>query len=192
LRQDYSKRIIVPIFDSSGSLASFQGRDVTDKAEKKYLFPPGFASTGRLLFNGHNAHGAKRLLVCEGVFDVMAAKLALDEDVDLRDVAIVGTFGKHLSSLGDGEKDQLAYILELKREGLKEVTFMWDGERRALADAARAALMLSGYGIHCRVAVLPENKDPNEVLGSVVRKAYWQALNATRYNMTRLIMGVSR
>ena len=190
-RQDYSRRIIIPVFDLDGALVSFQGRDITGEAERKYLFPPGYASTGRYLYNGHNARGAKRLVINEGAFDVIATKMAFDEDVDLRDVAVVGSFGKHLSEgSGDG-LDQIHQLLLLKREGLKEVTIMWDGEAKALSDAAETALNLVKFGFAARVAVLPKDRDPNEVPRSVVREAFWNALPATKSNMARLKISCS-
>jgi DNA primase len=171
--QSYANRIILPVFDLSGDLVSFQGRDITGKAEKKYLFPPGFASTGSHLYNGQNAHRAASIVIGEGAFDVMAIKMAFDEEASLRDVVAVGSFGKHLSH-GDDDS-QLAKLLALKEEGLKIVTFMWDGEERAINDAIEAALLLRQYGFVARVAVLPKDRDPNEVAPSVVRDAYWKA-----------------
>ena len=185
--QYYGKRVLIPIFDMDGKLVSFQGRDITGTADKKYLFPPGYSSTGKYLFNGHNAHRSKRIIVGEGAFDVMAIKIALDIDVSMRDITAVGTFGKHLSHGNDGG-DQLSKFLELKHEGLNEVTFMWDGEKSALIAAMESALMLHAHGIHARVAVLPEDKDPNEVPPHVVRDAYWKAMPATKANLVKLKM----
>jgi len=175
--QNYSKRIIIPIFDLSGDLVSFQGRDITDKAEKKYLFPPGFSSTGKHVFNGQNAWGAKRLIINEGVFDVMATKIAIDEEPDLRKVAIVGTFGKHLSHGSTDGGDQINKFIQLKAAGLEEVTIMWDGEGGALLAALDAAILLKSLGLTVKIAVLPPGKDPNEVAPSEVRAAFWQAEN---------------
>ncbi|UUZ75563.1 hypothetical protein LP414_27995 [Polaromonas sp. P1(28)-13] len=143
--QDYSNRIIIPVFDLAGQLVSFQGRDITDTADKKYLFPPGFASTGTHLYNGHNARGARRICIGEGVFDVAAIKIALDEEMALRDIVPIGTFGKHLSQ-GD-EDSQLAKLMLLKTQGLEEVTFLWDGEPAAIDAAIESALMLHKVGL---------------------------------------------
>ena len=172
--QDYSNRIILPVFDLVGDLVSFQGRDITGDAEKKYLFPPGFASTGSHIYNGQNAHGAESVVVGEGAFDVMATKIALDGEMSLRDVIPVGSFGKHLSH-GDDDS-QLAKLLTLKEGGLKIITIMWDGEERAINDAIETGLLLRKYGFVARIAVLPEDRDPNEVAPSVVRNAYWKAV----------------
>jgi DNA primase len=173
VRQDYSRRVIIPIYDLDGRLVSYQGRDITGTAPQKYLFPPGFASTGAYLYNGHNAKGAERIVLGEGAFDVMAIKIALDAEPSLRDVGAVGTFGKHLSMGGD--ESQLGKLMKLKELGLREVTFMWDGEKKATQDAVKAALEVRKCGLLARIAFLPRDKDPNEVAPDVVRRAFWQA-----------------
>ena len=171
--QNYDNRILIPIFDLQGKLVSFQGRDILGTADRKYLFPPGFASTGTYLYNGHNAVGAKRIVIGEGAFDVMAIKIALDGEAALRDVVPVGSFGKHLSVGSDDS--QMDKLLKLKEAGLREVTFMWDGEKQATRDAVKAALEVRKMGLMARIAFLPKDKDPNEVAPSVVREAFWKA-----------------
>ena len=182
--QDYSKRVIIPVFDIHGDLVSFQGRDVTGSAKRKYLFPPGYASTGAHLYNAHNVKGMEHIVATEGAFDVWAAKQALDEDVDLRGVGVVGTFGKKLSS--GGGQDQLSVLLALKKHGLKSVTFMWDGELKALNAAADAARIVSSVGLEGRVAVLPQGADPNEVEPARVRAAFLGAIKATTGNVIKM------
>lgn len=185
-QQNYANRIIIPIFDLEGDLVSFQGRDITGTSDKKYLFPPGFASTGTHLYNGQNAVGAARIVINEGVFDVAATKIALDGEMALRDVVPIGSFGKHLSH-GD-EDSQLARIMTLKEKGLKQATLMWDGEKQAIKDAVAAAKMLKGCGILTRVALLPKGKDPNEIAASEVRSAFWRATVIDDMTATKLTM----
>lgn len=168
--QNYSKRIIIPIYDLDGELVSYQGRDITGTSEKKYLFPPGFASTGSIIYNGQNAIGYKDICMGEGAFDVMAIHQAFQDDPVLCNVAAVGSFGKHLS-FGD-ESSQLAQLLRMKESGLKRITIMWDGEKVAMNDAVDTALKLHGCGFIARVARLPKDKDPNEVEPKVVRDAF--------------------
>lgn len=189
--QPYHGRIVIPVFDMAGELVSFQGRDITGTAGKKYLFPPGFASTGTHIYNGHNAHRAARVVVGEGAFDVMALKVALDGDVGLRDVVPVGTFGKHLSHGRPDGNDQLSRFLELRDGGMKEVTFMWDGEPKALIAAAEAGTLLQSRGIAVRIGILPPGKDPNEVPPHVVRATYWGAKPLTKQLMVRLRLGMT-
>lgn len=184
--QSYANRIIIPIFDLEGDLVSFQGRDITGDAEKKYLFPPGFASTGSVIYNGQNAVGAEHIVIGEGVFDVAATKVALDGQMELRDIVPVGSFGKHLS-FGD-DSSQIAKLMILKERGLKTITLMWDAEPAALEAAADTALLLKGYGFVTRIAVLPPGRDPNEVAPSVVRDAFWKAMSVNAMTMTKLKM----
>lgn len=184
--QDYKKRIIIPIFDVEGELVSFQGRDVTGTSEKKYLFPPGFASTGRHLYNAHNVTGLEHIVVNEGVFDVMATKMALDEDIQLRDIGVVGSFGKHLSAKDMQGEDQLNKFIVLKERGLKTVTFMWDGEKEAIKAATIAAQAVSSIGLKTRIALLPPGKDPNEVAPNVVREAFFGAIPVNSKTLVKL------
>ena len=177
--QDFSNRVIVPIYDLDGEFVSFQGRDVTGDADKKYLFPVGLAGTGHFLFNGQNSIHAKRIAIGEGVFDVIAMKLAFDENTDLRGVCPVGSFGKNLSFGSPDGDDQLDRLRRLKRSGLQQVTIMYDGEVKALESAMNAAKMISAIGIETRIALLPKGKDPNEVRGDIVCRAFCDAQRYT-------------
>jgi len=189
-RQDYSNRIIIPIYDLEGELVSFQGRDITGEADKKYLFPPGFASTGAHLYNGYNAIGVESIVINEGVFDVAATKVALDGEMTLRDVVPVGSFGKHLSHGSDDS--QLGKLMHLKRHGLKTVTFLWDGEKKAIQDAVAAAQLVRSVGLMARVGLLPPDKDPNEATAEQVRAAYWKATVINNVTATKLLMIAER
>jgi DNA primase len=184
--QDFGQRVLIPVYDLDGKLATFQGRDVTGTHEKKYLFPPGLDASGAHLFNGLNVRDTKRIVVGEGAFDVAATKIALDADQDLRDVIPVGTFGKHLSS--GSENSQLAKFLELKARGVEEVTICWDGEIQATDDAVDAGLMLASNGFKVRIAMLPKECDPNEVPAEVVRAAFYQAIALNRASGAQIKM----
>lgn len=177
---NFDQRIIIPIFDIDGTLVSFQGRDITGTSEKKYLFPPGFASTGEHLYNAQNVHSTERVVIGEGVFDVAALKIALDGDVSLRDVVPIGSFGKHIA---DG---QMSKLLVLQARGVKEITFMWDGELRAVDDAIETGIRVKGMGFKVRIALLPKGKDPNEVSADVVRQTYYGARELTPSSAIKL------
>lgn len=174
--QRFDGRIIIPVYDMDGTLMTFQGRDITgEDGGRKYLFPKGLPGTGRFLLNGQNANRVRRVAIGEGFFDVAAIKVAMDEDVELRDVVPVGTFGKNLSYGDMNGNDQLGRFLQLAKQGLEEATFMWDGEHAALIAAIHGAELLSRIGVRARVALLPKDKDPNEITGAQVRQAFREA-----------------
>ena len=173
--QNFENRVIIPVYDLDGTLRTFQGRDLTGASDKKYLFPVGLPGTGRYLFNGQNVFATDHVVMGEGAFDVAAIKIALEEDQALRDVVAIGSFGKHLSYGSTVGDDQLGRFIQLKARGLKIVTIMWDGEEAALLAALNAAKLLAGLGLTVRIALLPFEKDPNEVLPEVVRAAFYKA-----------------
>lgn len=183
--QKFDMRVIIPVFDLDGTFVTFQGRDVTGVSDRKYLFPKGLPGTGRYLFNGQNAYGAKRVVMGEGAFDVAAIKIALDDDPDLRDVVPIGSFGKDLSYGSIDGDDQLGRFIQLKQAGLREVVIMWDGEEKALVSAIKAAERLRAIGVKARVAFLPAGKDPNEVFPEVVREAFRRAEPCTPANIVK-------
>jgi len=183
----FDKRVLIPIHDMGGELVSFQARDITNKAEQKYLFPRGFASTGRILYNGHNAWKKKHLLMVEGAFDVIGAKLAMDEDSNLRNIGIIGSFGMSLS--GDSHHtgdDQLSRIIELADQGLETMTIMWDGEEKAIRKAVIAGEILKSVGLKVRIAVLPRDRDPSNVAPSILRGRFIRAVELNQASAVRL------
>ena len=186
-KQDYSDRIIIPVFGLNGELVTFQGRDAADTGKKKYLFPPGLPGSGRFLFNGHNVIGKEEIIVNEGVFDVMATTQALSEHSETENIGVVGSFGISIS--GDvyaTDDSQLAAFLSLQKDGLRTITMMWDGSRQATKAAIDACRKLRRVGLRLKLARLPLDKDPNEVKAIEVVSAYKQAVEATDINLIKL------
>lgn len=174
--QDFSQRVLIPVYDLEGNLVTFQGRDITNTSDKKYLFPAGLPSSGMYLYNGHNAIGAETVIICEGAFDVMAATMALSNDPILSTYTVVGSFGKHLSM---SEEGQLGQIRKLVEKGTRRFIIMWDGEKKTIMDACDKALELTRAGFKVAVAILPKDKDPNEVPPQVVCEAVRQSVPIT-------------
>jgi len=65
----YAGRLIIPIYDSLGSLVTFEARDMTGMAEKKALYPKG-SPVGHLLFNNHNLSN-DLAWITEGIWDAV-------------------------------------------------------------------------------------------------------------------------
>lgn len=185
--QDYSSRVIIPIFDHHGDLVTFQGRDVTGTAEPKYLFPPGLASTGRYLYNAHNAWLHEHVAIGEGVFDCMAMKVAFDDDPDLRHIVPLASFGVTLSQYNDGA-DQASQLIAMKAKGLRRVTIMWDGERAAIKKAWEAARTIEQLGLRAFIALLPRDRDPAELPSEAVRAAFLGAQDMSRPDGRKAIL----
>jgi len=173
--QNFSDRIIIPIFDLDRELKTFQGRDVSGNSDRKYLFPVQLPGTGRYLYNGQNVVACEHVVMGEGAFDVIAIKAALDLDPATRNVVAIGSFGKHLSHGHKTNDDQLSRLSTLKAQGLKRVTIMWDGEPAALTAALDAAKLIRSVGLMPLIALLPSGKDPNEVPAEEVIKAFYAA-----------------
>lgn len=187
-QQSYAERVIIPVHDLSGKLVTFQGRDLTGEHEKKYLFPPGLAGTGRYLYNGQNVIGCEHIVIGEGAFDVAAIYMSLSADPLMKDIGAVGTFGKQLSH-GDTEgNDQIGALIQLKKQGLKLITMMYDGERSALDAACKTFPLLHSIGLGVKIAQLPDGKDPNEVSAFQIREAIKRAepMNLSKINRLRM------
>lgn len=183
--QNYSQRIIIPIFDENGKTVTFQGRDYSGKADKRYLFPPGLNSSGTLFYNGWNAKGCEQVIIGEGVFDCIAIHQAIKGESGFENICALASFGKHLS-MANGNS-QLSYLFRLKKFGLKVITLMWDGENEAIKDAVKVALSLVRYGFKTRIAILPKGKDPNEVPQSTVVDAFWSATTINQLNAVKIL-----
>lgn len=185
--QNCSNRIIIPVFDLEGKLVTFQARDVTGEAEIRYLFPSGLPGTGRYLYNGHNAYAlaASEVIVNEGPFDVAATKRVIDKFPEMRGIVPIGTFGKHLSINPDND-DQLGAFMRLKKRGLRRVTIMWDGEYEAFDAALTAAEALwKRLNLQVHIAMLPQDKDPDEADQIEVYEAWKKAIPVTALNLTK-------
>lgn len=186
-RQDYSKRIIIPIYDTKGELITFQGRDVTGTQDKKYLFPPMLPSTGRYMYNANSVSSDTRhAVIGEGVFDVMAIHQALTD----KSVMVIGSFGISLSS---GAGQQLSELKNLTEKGVKRFTFMWDGGLKATKAAFKAAMKVAEHlSVPVYVARLPDGKDPNEVSPETITEAIDAAIPASRLNFMKFMVAQRR
>lgn len=173
--QDFSDRVLIPVYDLDGELKVFQGRDLTGNSKMKYLFPKTLPGTGRYLLNAQNVIATDHVVMGEGAFDIAAIKLALDRESDLRHVVPVGSFGKHLSYGSANGDDQLGRFNQLRKRGVKTVTIMWDGGESELVAALNAARILTGVGLVVRIALLPDGKDPNEIPASLAIEAFRKA-----------------
>lgn len=103
----FAKRIIIPVFDEAGNYKTFVARDITGRAEQKYLYPKG-CRVGQLLYNLDSIRKERRRLVwlVEGVFDAYHVR-----------PYGCATFGKHITN---------KQIDLLRESGIRKVVILWD------------------------------------------------------------------
>lgn len=100
----YGGRVILPIVDHRGKLASFYARDITGEADPKGLYPKGAGSLAAVLYGRYLANPMERAAyLVEGVFDAWAVQ---------RSLVRVGlpadnVFAVLRSSLSDGQAELL-------------------------------------------------------------------------------------
>ncbi|RKQ70713.1 DNA primase [Litorimonas taeanensis] len=156
----FRDRIMFPIHDSRGRLVAFGGRAMDKDAKAKYLNSPETPvfSKSKLLYNYHRArkalsnpkNGSRGMIVAEGYMDVIALSRAGFEHA----VAPMGT------ALTEEQIDLLW------RAG-PEPILCFDGDKAGLRAAYRSierALPLLKPGQSLRFALLPEGKDPDDLI----------------------------
>jgi DNA primase len=158
LRERFRGRIIIPIHDQRGRTIGFGARATREGQEPKYLnSAEGGSATfdkGRTLFNLHRAapaaRTARRLIIVEGYFDVIAlASVGIAEAV-----APMGT------AITEAQLERAWRVIE-------RPVLLFDGDgpgRRAAHRAGLRALPLIGPGRSLSIALLPEGKDPDELV----------------------------
>lgn len=154
----FRERIMFPIRNPQGQVIAFGGRAMRDDAQAKYLNSsetPLF-SKGRVLYNHGAARaeagGAKPLIVCEGYMDVIALAQA-------GFTCAVAPLGTALT------EDQLDLVWRMSDEPILAM----DGDRaglRAAERVARLALPKLSPGKTLRFALMPEGKDPDDMIRS--------------------------
>lgn len=169
IRTELNSRLLIPIEDADGGWISWQARDMTGTAERKYLFPWDDKSS-KTLFGWKYASSCKTIVVCEGVF----AKWAFDNlGARLGNHAIenmaVCSFGKKLSQT---QQNMIA-----SKEEIEKVILAWDLD--AAAQIHKVAQALNGRK-EVYVIVPPEDgKDYDEIPQEDLMRLI---VNAQRYD----------
>lgn len=145
-------RLIFPIQDMAGRVIAFGGRIIKD-GEPKYLNSSDspIYTKGEHLYGLYQARPAisksRRALLTEGYVDV----LALHQHGFQEAVGVLGT---------------ALTVEQVKRLGslCKEVVLVFDGDNAGRKAALRSAEMVLTQGLTCRVVLLPEGQDADDLL----------------------------
>lgn len=141
----YRFRIIIPII-MNGQTVSFVARDITGKAEKKYLYCPNYQSIVPRRETLYNIDNAKRnIVIVEGPFDVWR--------IGDGAIATLGT------SVSDGQVE----LLLTKNPEKVFVLFDQDASQGTDSPAFKLANTLSGLIPYVEVLELVDEGDPGEM-----------------------------
>jgi DNA primase catalytic core len=161
-RDRFRHRLMVPIHDARGRPIGFGGR-AFGEAQPKYLNSDQSEhfDKGRVLFNLHRAapaaRSARRLVVVEGYFDVIALDQAGIEEA----VAPMGT------AITAEQLERAWRVTECP-------VLLMDGDEAGRMAAARAcvrALPMAGPGRSLKIATLPDGYDPDSLVRECGREA---------------------
>ncbi|WP_395450659.1 DNA primase [Aminobacter sp. UC22_36] len=168
----FRDRIMFPIPDSRGRIIAFGGRAMSAEVSAKYLNSPEteLFHKGNVLYNFARARKALQkggaVIAVEGYMDVIALAQAGFDNV----VAPLGT------ALTENQ-------LELLWRMSGEPVLCFDGDKAGLKAAYRAAdmvLPLVAPGHTARFALLPEGKDPDDLVRAEGPEAFRTVLTAAR------------
>lgn len=157
----FRNRIMFPIEDLRGRIVGFGGRALDKNARAKYLNSPETVlfHKGNMLYNGANARKASQavggrearpIIVVEGYMDVIALCKAGFEQA-------VAPLGTALT------QEQIELLWRMGPDPI----LCFDGDQAGLKAASRAAervLPLLKAGVSVRFVLLPEGKDPDDII----------------------------
>ncbi|WP_269930538.1 DNA primase [Aminobacter sp. HY435] len=168
----FRDRIMFPIPDSRGRIIAFGGRAMSAEISAKYLNSPEteLFHKGNVLYNFARARKALQkggtVIAVEGYMDVIALAQAGFENV-------VAPLGTALT------ENQLGLLWRMSGEPV----LCFDGDKAGLKAAYRAAdlaLPLVAPGHTARFALLPEGKDPDDLVKAEGPEAFRAVLGAAR------------
>jgi DNA primase len=168
----FRDRIMFPIPDSRGRIIAFGGRALSPDAPAKYLNSPEteLFHKGSVLYNFARGRKAAQkdgtIIAVEGYMDVIALAQAGFDNV-------VAPLGTALT------EDQLELLWRMASEPV----LCFDGDKAGMKAAWRAAdlaLPLIQAGRTVRFALLPEGKDPDDLVKETGPDAFRQVLAEAR------------
>jgi DNA primase len=149
----FRHRIIFPIADGRGRLATFAGRTLDPEENAKYLNGPETTvfKKANVLYALHRAREAIRrkgeALLMEGYTDVLMCHL--------------NGFEHAVAGMGTAFTERQAGLL---RRLVDRVVLLYDGDAAGQIAAERALDVLLEQGLEVRIALLPPDRDVDEIL----------------------------
>ncbi len=147
----FRDRIMFPVFDTTGNVIAFSGRDVGGQDARKYVNSsdtPAFQKRRNLFaLNFAKNHCAEQLILCEGNIDV----------VSLHDAG----FENAVASLGTALTDEQARVMA---KYTKQIVLAYDSDEAGQRATHRAMGIFAKVGLDVRVLRMEGAKDPDEYI----------------------------
>ncbi len=145
----FRDRVMFPVFDTTGNVIAFSGRDVGGQDPRKYVNSsdtPAFQKRRNLFaLNFAKNHCQDQLILCEGNLDV----------VSLHDAGIENA----VASLGTALTDEQARVMA---KYTKQIILAYDSDEAGQRAAHRAMGIFSKVGLDVRILQMQGAKDPDE------------------------------
>ncbi len=145
----FRDRVMFPVFDSTGNVIAFSGRDVGGQDQRKYVNSsdtPAFQKRRNLFaLNFAKNHCADQLILCEGNIDV----------VSLHDAGIENA----VASLGTALTDEQARVMA---KYTKQIVLAYDSDEAGQRAVHRAMGIFAKVGLDVRILRMEGAKDPDE------------------------------
>lgn len=147
----FRNRVMFPVFDNTGNVIAFSGRDVGGEDSRKYVNSsdtPAFQKRRNLFaLNFAKNYCADQLILCEGNIDVVSLHAA--------------GFENTVASLGTALTDEQARILS---KYTKQVILAYDSDEAGQRATHRAMGIFAKVGVDVRVLQMQGAKDPDEFI----------------------------
>ncbi|RFU71700.1 DNA primase [Peribacillus saganii] len=178
----FRNRIMFPILDHQGNTIAFSGRALGED-EPKYMNSPETAifNKSKILYNFHSSRPQIRkkeqVVLFEGFADCISAVAAgIDHSV--------ATMGTSLTP----------QHIDLIKRNTSNVLICYDSDSAGITAADRASTMLQEAGLSIKVALMPDNLDPDDYIKkygatSFVTDVIGASLTATGFRLQFLRRG---
>lgn len=163
----FRNRIIFPIFSEKGDVIAFGGRTLSqDDKEAKYINSPETA----IYHKSNSIYGLyqskaeiikhKKAIIVEGYIDTIACHQLAEPFA----VAPLGT------ALTDQQVKRLKRLTQ-------NIILMFDNDKAGKNAAYKAYSIIAKMGVHPRIALLPNAKDPGDLLEAKSQELLQEAIN---------------
>ena len=163
----FRDRVMFPVFDMTGNVIAFSGRDVGGQDARKYVNSsdtPAFQKRRNLFaLNFAKNHCADQLILCEGNIDVVSLHAA--------------GFENAAASLGTALTDEQARIMA---KYTKQVVLAYDSDEAGQRAAHRAMGIFAKVGLDVRILQMQGAKDPDEFIKKFGAERFRQLIKQSR------------